>query len=140
VTLLAHVLDGSSSDNDVTAAREFAAAVHGDVDVIVPTSLTDARAAVAGARLVLGSRMHACLNALSVGTPAIPLAYSRKFEPLLGDLGWTANVDLRSAPDPAAAALGLVDSVEASAAEVPGVLARARDLLEPAVAALRRVA
>jgi polysaccharide pyruvyl transferase WcaK-like protein len=140
VTLLAHVLDGPSSDNDVTAAREFAAAVGGDVDVVVPTTLTDARALVAGARLVLGSRMHACLNALSVGTPAIPLAYSRKFEPLLGDLGWTPSVDLRSVDQPASAALGLVDAAEAAAPEVPGLLARARVMLAPAVEALRRAA
>ena len=45
---------------------------------------------------MIGSRMHACLNALSVGTPAIPLAYSRKFAPLLGDLGWAHVVDLRT--------------------------------------------
>ncbi|ASK65550.1 hypothetical protein CFK39_06540 [Brachybacterium avium] len=32
------------------------------------------RKTIAGARLLIGSRMHACLNALPVGTSAIPLA------------------------------------------------------------------
>jgi polysaccharide pyruvyl transferase WcaK-like protein len=139
VTLLAHVLDGPTADNDVTAAQEFAAAVGGSPEIVVPAALHDARAAVAGARVVLGSRMHACLNALSVGTPAVPLAYSRKFEPLLADLGWSPNVDLRSAPDPAASALALVDAAEAMTAGLPAVRARAEELLEPAAKALRRV-
>ena len=53
--------------------------------------------------------MHACLNALSVGTPAIPLAYSRKFEPLLADLGWRSVVDLRTSDDAANAVAVLAD-------------------------------
>jgi colanic acid/amylovoran biosynthesis protein len=43
--------------------------------------------------------MHACLNALSVGVPALPWAYSRKFKPLLDGLGWTASLDLRTEQD-----------------------------------------
>jgi len=138
ITLLAHVLDGPGTDNDVSAAREFAATI-GDAEVVVPGSLADARATVAGAQVVLGSRMHACLNALSVGTPAVPLAYSRKFEPLMSDLGWSPTVDLTSDPDPAGAALRLVDEAEAMAAELAAVRSRAQALLEPAADALRRL-
>ncbi len=47
--------------------------------------LDDARSTDRGRRLVIGARMHACLNALSTGTPAIAMAYSRKFAPLMGD-------------------------------------------------------
>ncbi len=100
VTLLAHVLASNLTDNDVPAIEEAARIVGGDVELIVPESLDEVRATVASAELVIGSRMHACLNALSVGTSAIPLAYSRKFEPLLVDLGWRASVDLRTSPDP----------------------------------------
>ena len=60
--------------------------------------LEDARAAMKGANLVIGARMHACLNALSVGTPAIAMAYSRKFRPLLDSLGWAASVSLADRP------------------------------------------
>lgn len=100
VTLLAHVLDNPTPDNDVPAARELAAQVGGDLEVVVPTDLDSVRETIAGARLLIGSRMHACLNALSVGTPAIPLAYSRKFAPLLDSVGWTTGFDLRT-DDPA---------------------------------------
>jgi polysaccharide pyruvyl transferase WcaK-like protein len=145
VTLLAHVLSspGSSAspsagtDDDVAVVTEIAHR-HAGVDVVVPTGLTEVREAVASARLVIGSRMHACLNALSVGTPAIPLAYSRKFEPLLDDLGWRATVDLRTSTDH-------VDDVMRLAADdtllagVGAVRERAEAALGPAEAALRKL-
>ena len=105
VSLLAHVLDSPGADNDVPVARQLAG--EWGAEVIVPQGLDEVRAVVASARLVIASRMHACLNALSVGTPAIPLAYSRKFAPLLADLGWTAVVDLRTEPDVGPAVLRL---------------------------------
>lgn len=95
IGLLAHVLDSPVLDNDVPAIEECARLLNGRVSTVVPTSLTDVRSTIAGADVVLGSRMHACLNALSVGTPALPLAYSRKFAPLLDHIGWPATVDVR---------------------------------------------
>ncbi|TFW00241.1 polysaccharide pyruvyl transferase family protein [Leifsonia flava] len=136
VALLPHVLDSTDADNDAPAIREFAAAHAPDAEILSPTGLDDVRALVASAEVVIGSRMHACLNALSVGTPAVPLAYSRKFKPLLDDLGWTATVDLRTDADPAA-------SVEARASDdglasaVATTLDRARDRLLPATDAIR---
>jgi polysaccharide pyruvyl transferase WcaK-like protein len=136
VSLLAHVLDSSSPDNDVPAVRALADEMGGDVEVVVPGSLSEVRSAVASAQLVLGSRMHACLNALSVGTPAIPLSYSRKFAPLLGDLGWTAQVDLRTDPQPADAALRYVDAAGTLADALPAMRARAMSMLGSATSAL----
>ncbi|WP_164984059.1 polysaccharide pyruvyl transferase family protein [Cellulomonas endophytica] len=139
VGLLAHVLDSHVADNDVPAVHEVAALLDSpEVEVVVPTDLDDVRAVVGAARLVIGSRMHACLNALSTGTAALPLAYSRKFDPLLRDLGWRHNVDLRTAEDPAGAVLRLVSADLDD--EVRATQARAAELLAPAVAALQRVA
>ena len=106
--------------------------------MLVPGSLAEVRQLVAGAELVVGSRMHACLNALSVGTPAVPLAYSRKFEPLLAGVGWSHLVDLRTDPDAAGTTLGIVDrdDLAVSAKEVRD---RAQELLAPAEQALRRL-
>lgn len=98
VSLLAHVLDSPAVDNDVPVVRELAEEF--GAEALIPQSLDDVRAVLASANLVIASRMHACLNALSQGTPAIPLAYSRKFAPLLGDLDWHATIDLRSDPEP----------------------------------------
>jgi len=138
VTLLPHVLPADNSDDDVPAVEEFAATHAPDAEVYRPTSLDDVRELLAGANLVVGSRMHACLNALSVGTPALPLAYSRKFAPLLGDLGWSHVVDLREGRDDVPATV--VDVARRSAdlrGEAAEVAARARARLDEAAAALR---
>jgi len=106
VTLLAHVVHSGNDDSDIAATHELAAMLDHDIEVVVPADLDDARTVIASGRAVIGSRMHACLNALSVGVPAVALAYSDKFVPLLGDLGWSHAVDLRTeiAPVPAALA------------------------------------
>jgi polysaccharide pyruvyl transferase WcaK-like protein len=62
--------------------------------------------------VVIGSRMHACLNGISVGTPAVPLAYSRKFQPLLDGIGWENTVDLRTSADPVTDVLAALDEPE----------------------------
>lgn len=95
VALLTHVIESNSPDNDVPVSRALGAEL--GLEVLVPTDVHEARNMVASAELVIGSRMHACLNALSVGTPALPLAYSRKFAPLMGDIGWSHVHDLRDA-------------------------------------------
>lgn len=138
LTLLAHVLDSPLVDNDVPVVMELAAELGSGVEIVVPSGLTEVREVLASARVVVGSRMHACLNALSVGRPAIPLAYSRKFQPLLDALGWPHTVDLRGGGDQVGAVRAALDdpelealaaSVRAAAdvriAEAVGVLERA---------------
>ncbi len=135
VTLLSHVLDSGYPDNDEPAARSLAAEL--GLDHIVPTSLDEMRAVAKGANLLIGSRMHACLNALSVGTPSIPLAYSRKFAPLLGDLGWDYVVDLNTSPRPAEHVLEIIDAEADLRPQVAALRSRADGLLSNAGAALR---
>lgn len=109
VTLLAHVLKSDiSAEGDVQAvdALQKSLGPSRGVSVFIPESLNDVRSVMAGANVVVGARMHACLNALSVGTPAVPWAYSRKFAPLLEDIGWPYVVDLREPVDHVAATLG----------------------------------
>lgn len=142
VTLLAHVIDSPVPDNDVPACREFADQVAGAgydcPEILVPESLDDVRAKIATAELVIGSRMHACLNALSLGVPAIPLAYSRKFAPLLDAIGGPASIDLKQHSDSA------VDRVletmdDAKAVDRAGsVRDRAQELLAPVPKMLER--
>ncbi|GEL94966.1 hypothetical protein CCO02nite_16240 [Cellulomonas composti] len=136
VSLLAHVLDAAGPDNDVPAVREAATLLDDpDVAVLVPDDLTHVRELTASAQLVIGSRMHACLNALSTGTPAVPLAYSRKFAPLLADLGWAHTVDLRSSSAPVDEVLDVAQRPLSD--DVAGVLHRADELLEPVTATLQ---
>ncbi len=141
VTLLAHVLENPSSDNDVNALDELTNRLGLDIEKIIPADLNAARQILASARLVIGSRMHACLNAISSGTPAIPWAYSRKFAPLMNDIGWDAVVDLRSEPDPVKATMDLIaqNSEESLREKVSLALSRTHDRLDLAVLALRRL-
>lgn len=99
VTLFPHVLDSAHHDNDLPTCMELADEYDGAVDVFSPSDLDDARAAISAAELVIGARMHACLNALSVATPAVAMAYSRKFEPLLNSVGWPHVTSLMKAAD-----------------------------------------
>jgi len=140
VTLLAHVIDSPRGHDDVDAARAFNAETGGDLELLAPPSLHELRAIVAAAQVLIGSRMHACLNALSTGTVAIAWAYSRKFAPLMAELGWDAVVDLRDQTvRPAAATLALVDptNTEALANAVVRVRALAQPRIADAVRALR---
>lgn len=136
VSLLAHVLDSSVADNDVPAIREFVELNGLDAEVLIPSSLTHVRELVASANVVVGSRMHACLNALSVGTAAIPLAYSRKFAPLLAGLGWNHTIDLRTHPDPVDAVLEQL-AIPDLAVQATAVRDRARASLLQAEHALK---
>ncbi|MET1052379.1 MAG: polysaccharide pyruvyl transferase family protein [Mycetocola sp.] len=136
ISLLAHVIDSPSPDNDVPAIREFASRHLPDAEIIIPTDLADVREVVATGQVVVASRMHACLNALSVGTPAVPLAYSRKFGPLLGDLGWNETVELTRAGDDAARTVVERMSGTDLAERADRVRTSAATLLAPATTAL----
>lgn len=128
VTLLPHVLDSPNRDNDVPTALALVEEFEGRIDAHVPRDLDDARSAIAGARLVIGARMHACLNALSVGTPAIALAYSRKFAPLMRSIGWEHVVPISGADDIAARASALAGR-DGLASEAAAARDRGRELL-----------
>ncbi len=136
VSLLSHVLDSNLADNDEPTARllsdEFG------LEHIVPRDLTHLRSIVKGSELVIGSRMHACLNALSVGTPTVPLAYSRKFKPLLKDLGWEHVVDLHDSTTPVKDVVAILDGNPDLKTQVVAVRKRADELLEVAVKALQK--
>ncbi|MBO9625106.1 MAG: polysaccharide pyruvyl transferase family protein [Microbacterium sp.] len=136
VTLFPHVLDSKNHDNDVPVSLALAEEYSGRIDIAVPTDLEEARAMIAASELVIGARMHACLNALSTGTPAVAMAYSRKFAPLMEAVGWDHVVSITEAGEWA-------DAVLAHAA-TPGLRAQAeaardkgRELLEPLVAGLK---
>jgi len=107
VTLLPHVLDSGDRDNDVPTARALSEEFEGAVDYYVPEGLDDARSVIAASSLLIGARMHACLNALSTGVPAIAMAYSRKFEPLMRSIDWPHVVGLTTSPTPAAEVIAM---------------------------------
>ncbi|MBZ5734935.1 polysaccharide pyruvyl transferase family protein [Nocardioides sp. TRM66260-LWL] len=134
VTLLAHVLANPSADDDEAELNALAEAF--EVEAIVPTDLWDAREVVSRSNVVLGSRMHACLNALSTGRPTVPLAYSRKFAPLMSGVGWAHGVDLREGPT-VPEVLTALDRAESDDVALAHVRLRAEELLDEARNVLR---
>lgn len=141
VTVLAHVVGATETghDNDRTALAALRDEYGDRLSYSVPADLTEVRRLLASANVVVGARMHACLNALSVGTPAVPLAYSRKFKPLLDDIGWTHTVPLDADPGTVAdQTLGLVDRL--SPEDVEPVLDAAEERVERIVEELRPLA
>lgn len=139
VTLLPHVLQsGNAKDNDEPVTHALAAEYDGRIDVHVPKDLHDARAAIAGAKLVIGARMHACLNALSTGTPAIAMAYSRKFAPLMKSVDWKAVVSITEPGDHAEAVLAFARDADLPT-EAKEAQRKGQSLLEPVIEQLRQL-
>ncbi|MHC8608823.1 polysaccharide pyruvyl transferase family protein [Paenarthrobacter ureafaciens] len=137
VTFVAHVLDSPSQDNDSRIIPNLEAIYGSDASYVIPRDLTHARHLLGSSEAVVGSRMHACLNALSVGTQAVAWAYSRKFAPLLGDLGWDQVVDLGSVTDPAEMTLEFLANENASS-QIAELNSRAEHKLAAVVDALRK--
>lgn len=138
VDLFPHVIGPRHGklDNDMYPALELESFINGRV--IVPASLEDVRELAGGARLVIGSRMHACLNSLSMGTPTIPLAYSRKFAPLLSHLGWSTSLDLRGGSVTARDVAAIAERSSELREEARSARERADVLTERAVEVIRK--
>jgi polysaccharide pyruvyl transferase WcaK-like protein len=127
VALLVHVGNEAAPDSDAAVAQAAATELGCEL-VERPGSLTGVRECIAGHEMVVASRMHAVLNALSVGVPAVSLSYSDKARPLLADLGWSADIDLRMGEP---SDLVIRQAVEnALSGSIPEVHQRAGGLLE----------
>jgi polysaccharide pyruvyl transferase WcaK-like protein len=97
VTIFENVSSFQDSADDDSRPSKYLKARFGDsISYSQPKSIAEAKNSLKSFEVVVGARMHACLNSLTVGTPAIALAYSRKFAPIFGDLGWPMGVDLRN--------------------------------------------
>lgn len=93
VLLVPHVLGGpQSNESDLTASaniyREYAPA-YGDRlhNLTVDCDHHELKYAIGQCDFFLGSRMHACIAALSQCVPAVGLAYSRKFAGVFETIG-----------------------------------------------------
>lgn len=77
---------------------------------------SQAKTYIANLDLLMGSRMHATIAAISSDTAVVPLGYSRKFNGLFDSIGYGWNVDMTSTTNDAAMA-----TVEAALADLPKV-------------------
>lgn len=87
VLILSHVLSDTSSDNKIIEKIQERIEHSPNVKFIKETLLpVEARALIAKSKCVVSGRMHACVSALQVGVPAVPLSYSVKFKGVIGEL------------------------------------------------------
>lgn len=140
VSLLAHVVHSSRGSDDVDAINAAVGELgRPDIELLVPADLDEARSYIATSNVLVGARMHACLNALSQGVPAVPWAYSRKFEPLLTAVGWPHVLDVRETQDLAARTIEMIVDPEMSralASQAKGVAAAAQSPVAACVESL----
>jgi polysaccharide pyruvyl transferase WcaK-like protein len=94
VHLIPHVICPDMPVEDDVAAMRTLAEDHPGVQ-LAPAFKTpsEAKGYISEMSYMVGSRMHACIAALSTGVAVIPLAYSRKFSGLFGALGYGHGAD-----------------------------------------------
>lgn len=116
VVLVPHVFgEGENSESDVTACRNIFQELGGELQNRVHLlernyDQHEMKALIGYCDFFLGSRMHACIAALSQCIPAVGLAYSRKFKGVFNSLDIEDTViDLRESD-----ATSVVEAVDRS--------------------------
>lgn len=96
VHLVAHAGDGMGGwDDDDSIADELALAFPQVVRVPTFAGPSEAKSYISSLDFLVAGRMHACIAALSTGTPVLPVAYSRKFAGLFGMLDYSWLIPVR---------------------------------------------
>ncbi len=117
VHFVPHVLASFLAHEDDYAASEGLRERY--PQVILPPRFagpSQAKTYIANLDLLMGSRMHATIAAISSDTAVVPLGYSRKFNGLFDSIGYGWNVDMTSTTNDAAMA-----KIEAALADLPKV-------------------
>jgi polysaccharide pyruvyl transferase WcaK-like protein len=100
VVLVPHVLAPHMPEDDDRAASAALIAEFPRLLVADPfKSPVEAKTFIAQLDLLIGSRMHATIAALSSGVPVVPLGYSDKFTGLFRGLNYPWLADLRTASE-----------------------------------------
>lgn len=87
VHLITHVVDTAmANDSDGAIADQLARHYPRALRVPDFAGPSEAKTYISGLDLMVAARMHACIAAFSSGVAVVPVAYSRKFMGLFGDL------------------------------------------------------
>ncbi len=102
---------------------------------------SEAKSYISSLDFLVSGRMHACIGALSSGTPVVPVAYSRKFTGLFGMLGYDWIVPVKGMDEDAALTFlaRSLDQRAQLAADGAQGMTRVADLLDAYRAELRRL-
>jgi polysaccharide pyruvyl transferase WcaK-like protein len=97
VHLISHVISETAPVED-----DYRVAQHLSVEFprmsVAPrfASPSAAKSYISGMDFFCGSRMHACIAAVSSGVPTVPISYSRKFTGLFESLGYSPVADCKT--------------------------------------------
>lgn len=141
VHLLTHVVDPNrplDSDSIITdtLAQRYPNAIRVP-DFVGPS---EAKSYISGLDFLAAARMHACIAAFSSGVPVVPVAYSRKFMGLFGELlGYPHTLTPKGFDEAEAAAFVLdrIDRRDDLQCDIDAGNAKVAPLLERYDAALR---
>jgi polysaccharide pyruvyl transferase WcaK-like protein len=132
VVLVPHVLAPHMPEDDDRAASATLTAEFPRLMVAAPfKSPVQAKSFIAQLDLLIGSRMHATIAALSSGVPVLPLGYSDKFTGLFGGLNYPWLADLRTASE-----TDVIDLLEEAIAKLDHIRERAAHARDEAVSRL----
>ena len=123
---------------DIAVNRVLSERYPGVIAHALADTPVDAKNLICQMDLLIGSRMHATIAALSSGTAVVPVAYSRKFEGLFSGVGYKHVVDLASCTtdEAVSAVLDAARSREVLASEAARARATADEKLNVARDAL----
>jgi polysaccharide pyruvyl transferase WcaK-like protein len=97
VHLISHVISETAPVEDDYRVAQHLAAEFPQV-IVAPrfASPSAAKSYISGMDFFCGSRMHACIAAVSSGVPTVPISYSRKFTGLFESLGYSPVADCKA--------------------------------------------
>lgn len=134
VHLVTHAISSGMADDDDDAVADGMAAKFLRA-VRVPSFVhpSAAKSYLSSLDFLVASRMHACIGAFSAGVPVLPVAYSRKFQGVFGQLGYAHEIPVRGMTTDAALAhtLDAIANRAALAKEVAAGKAKVEKLLQP---------
>ncbi len=138
IVLLPHVFGINNPESDeavcLSLYEEFRNGPLGD-RVLVPGfqyNQREVKSLIANCELVVASRMHVCIAALSLGIPAVGVAYSRKFQGVMESL----NLDGLIADPRSLDEVGVLNRIEKTYVERDSY----RDLLSQRISGIRKKA
>jgi polysaccharide pyruvyl transferase WcaK-like protein len=141
VHLLTHARQLQPIDDDGVIADRLAAAHPWMIRVPDFAGPSEAKSYISSLDFLVSGRMHACIAALSSGTPVVPLAYSRKFSGVFGlvDYPWYIDVVGKSTDEAQAYVMDCFDRRAELAANCQQSLQKVGGLLDNYRAELRRL-
>lgn len=95
VHLVSHVSHGLEVEDDYLAASEIK---NKFPEVVLSPRFScpvEAKSYISQLEFFVGARMHAAIAAFSSGVPVVPIAYSKKFSGVFGEIGYDYTVDAR---------------------------------------------